>query len=173
MFRKKIMTILVVIMLFGVGRVQADTVWTEGYHEINDGDVYGEIWMYNDATADMFGGDVGKLETFDVTGFDMLGGEVDRLYVHDYSTVNIFGGTLYTLEATENSLFYIYAYDVTYDPLGGGYSNGWLEGTYFSDDSRFGFSLFAQDTYLHITVIPEPSTILLLSLGGLLVRRRY
>ena len=121
----------------------------------------------------MFGGDVGKMETFDVTVFDMIGGEMDRLYVNDESTVNIFGGTLYTLEATENSMVYIYAYDVTYDPLAGGYGNGWLEGTYCSDDSRFMVSLFAQDTYSHITVIPEPATFLLLILGGFLVRRRY
>lgn len=170
MFRKEIITILVVPMLCGIHPVRA-TVWTSGHHEIVNGEVYGEIWMYNDTTASMLGGDIYKMETFDVTSFDMAAGELDRLYVHDSSLANIRGGTLYTLEATNNSLVYIYAYDVTYDPTGGGYGKGWLEGKYIIDNSTFGFSLLTQDTYSHITVIPEPSAILLFGLGCLFIRK--
>lgn len=164
---------IALILLCTLSAVNADTIWTEGYHEINDGDVYFEIYIYNDVTLDVLGGDIYKLETFDTTLTEWYAGEMDRLYVHDNSTANIFGGTLYTLEATQNSVVNIHAYDVIYDPLGGGYGEGWLEGTYYSDNSEFGFSLFSQDTYLHVNIIPEPSTILLLGLGGLLLRKRY
>lgn len=152
--KTKICLMIIAIILLGAASSQADTVWLSGHHEIINGDVYGEIYIYNDATLDILSGEVYKLETFDITVTNRDAGEMDRLYTHDDSTANIFGGTLYTLEATENSLVYIYAYDVTYDPTGGGYGNGWLEGTYYSDDSRFGFSLFSQDTYSHINVIP-------------------
>jgi len=37
--------------------LQADTVWESGHHEIFDGNIYSEIWMYNDCTLDIFGGD--------------------------------------------------------------------------------------------------------------------
>jgi len=170
--KTKVFLIIVLTILIGACPVQADTVWLTGHHEIFDGDLYGEIYIYNDVTLDILGGDIYKLETYDLTLTDWYAGEMDRLYNYDDSTVNIFGGTLYTLEATENSLVYLYAYDVTYDPTGGGYGNGWIEGIYYNDDSTFGFSLFSQDTYSHINVIPEPTTLLLLGVGFLLVRKR-
>ena len=162
----------VVLMLAPMCPVQADTVWLSGHHEITDGDVYGEIYIYNDTTLDILGGDIYKLETFDISLTDWHAGEMDRLYVHDESAVNIFGGILYTLEATHDSSVNIFAYDVAYDPSGGGYGNGWLEGRYWSDDSSFGFSLFSQDTYSHVNVVPEPSMIVLIAIGGLIIRRR-
>jgi hypothetical protein len=163
----EIITILAVVMLFGVCPVKADTVWISGHHEIFDGDVYGEIWMYNDATADMFGGDVSKLELFDVTVIDILGGEMDILRTHDNSIINIYSCILDELHSYDNSFVYLYAYDVTYDDM-----TQMIEGIYYKDSSFFSiYLLHGQDTYSHITVVPEPSTIFLLSLGGLLFRK--
>ena len=67
--KTKILSI-VLMLLTGVSIAQSDEVWNTGYHEILGGDVYGEIYMYNDATAAMFGGDVFKIETHDLTHFD-------------------------------------------------------------------------------------------------------
>jgi hypothetical protein len=170
--KTKINMIIAVLMSIGVYPIKVDTVWSSGDHVILDGDNYFEIWMYDDSIATMFGGDVYKLEAFDTSSFNVLDGEIDRLYVHDDSTINIFGGTLYTLKATQNSSAYIYAYDVTYDPLGGGYGKGWLTGRYISNNDTFGFSLFSQDNYSHVSIIPEPSTISLVGLGCLFMRKR-
>jgi hypothetical protein len=153
--------------------LKADTIWTEGYHEINDGDVYTEIWMYNDATVDILDGEIFKLEAFDMTGVVMFDGQMDLLFTHNDSTINIHGGHLGALASIENSSVYLYAYDVVHHPTGGHYDGGWVEGNYLDNGLYFSFDLGALETFSHITVIPEPSTILLLSLGGLLVRRRY
>jgi len=69
MFRKKILTIMLVPMLLEVCPVNADTVWTSGHHEIIDGDIYGEIWMYNDCTLDILGGDIIYVD-WDANGFN-------------------------------------------------------------------------------------------------------
>ena len=171
--RAKLITILIAVMLFGICRVVADTVWTSGHHVILDGDLYSEIWMYNDSRVTMFGGDVFKLEAFDVTLVDILSGELTDLRLHDNSIGDLYGGVLDRLGIVENGLLNLYAYDVTYYETGGHYDRGWIEGRYLGSDLYFSFDFVEPDTFSHITVIPEPGTFLLVCLGCMLVRRRY
>ena len=172
--RKIVLMILIMLvtMLVGANQVQADTEWLSGHHEINGGDTYSEIWMYNDATADMFGGEVYKLETYNTTDFDMLGGQMDLLYVHDNSTASIYAGSLQGLGIEESGSVDLYAYDVTYDPTGGHFDRGLLEGRYIANDLYFSFDLNHTGTFDHINIVPEPTTFLLVGLGGLFLRKR-
>ncbi|MHC4633444.1 MAG: PEP-CTERM sorting domain-containing protein [Planctomycetota bacterium] len=151
--------------------LKADTVWLSGHHEILDGDAYTEIWMYNDATADMFGGDVYKLEMFDTSSFDMLGGVMDIIIMRNNSVSYIRGGNLGALGAIDNSVVNLYAYDVIHHLTGGHYDRGWVEGKYYLDGASFDFDLGAQNTYQHINIVPEPSTLAFLALGFLAIRR--
>jgi hypothetical protein len=171
MVKKEIITILTVIILCGVYQVQADTVWDSGHHEIVDGDVYGEIWMLNDSTADMWGGDVFQLGALDTSRFSMFAGMMDILMVRYDSIVNIYGGTLSFLHVypDENGLVNLYAYDVVYHPTGNG--GGWMEGNYIGNDQHFSFNIGEPETS-HINIVPEPTTILLLCLGSILFRKK-
>lgn len=169
--KTKVFLIIAVTIVIGVCPAQADTVWLSGHHEIIDGDIYTEIWMYNDATADMFRGDVFKLETFDVTGFDMLDGVMDLLYAHHSSIIDIHGGSLGGLGATENAIINLYAYDVIHHPTGGHFDRGWVEGKYVESDVYFSFDLDDVGSFSHINVVPEPATLLLFALGGLMLRK--
>ncbi|MHA2404325.1 MAG: PEP-CTERM sorting domain-containing protein [Candidatus Kariarchaeaceae archaeon] len=168
--KTKILTIL--IMLFGACQVQADTVWESGHHEINDGDLYGEIWMHNDATADMWGGDVFKLEMFDTSVFDMIGGAMDLLGMRNDSVTYIRGGELGALGAIDDSIANLYAYDVIHHLTGGHFDCGWVEGKYYLDGTSFNFDLWSQNTYQHINIVPEPATFLLFGFGVFLLRKR-
>jgi hypothetical protein len=169
--KKKISTTLAILMLCAVCPALADTVWTEGYHEINDGDVYGEIWMYNDCTLDIFGGDIYRLAAYDTTITDWYNGEMDVLWVNDESIVNIYGGTLSELAAIEDGQINLCAYDIVHTTTGGHYGIGQVMGYYYSDSSYFSFDLGNLETYSHINIIPEPATLLIMTFGGLFLRK--
>jgi hypothetical protein len=168
--KTRISAILVILMLCAVHPVLADIVWTEGHHEIVDGNVFGEIWLLNDATADMWGGDVLQLGALDSSGFSMFGGTMDYLLVRHESIINIHGGILSNLVIyDENGLVNLFAYDVAYHPTGGG--EGWMDGKYLIDDQYFTFNVDEVDIS-HINVVPEPSTFLLLAWGGIFLRKK-
>jgi len=185
----EIVAIMVGVTLFVLSPAQAMT-WTEGHHEIVDGDVYGEVYIFNDVTLDILGGDIARLAANDNTYTNWYDGEMNTLWARDDSIVNIYGGTLDILGVTENSLvslyggnlnrlgitnnglLNLYAYDVICHPEGGLYDRGWLEGRYISSDLYFNIDFVELGTCSHINIVPEPSTLLLLGLGGLLLRRR-
>ena len=167
----RIIIITAAVILAVVGPAQADTVWLSGHHEIVDGDVYGEIWMYNDCTLDILGGDIYRLAVYDTTVTDWFAGEMTALWTRNDSIVNIYGGDLEHLWADDDSSVYIYAYDVIHHPTGGHFDRGWVEGKYIDNDSFFVLDLGGLDSFSHINIIPEPATFLLFGLGCLLLRR--
>jgi len=169
---RKIILIIWVILV-GAYSAQADTVWLSGHHEINNGDVYGEIWMYNDATLDILGGDIYRVAAYNTTVTNWYDGQMESLWANDNSIVNIYGGSLGGLASRGNSIvnFYggslerfvayqngilnLYAYDVIHHSTGGTLDRGWIEGYYIENDAYFSFDFASTDAFSHIIVI-EP-----------------
>ena len=87
------------------------------------------------------------------------------------STVNIYGGIPDKVGLAEDALLNLYAYDVAIHPTGGYYDNGWIEGKYISNDQYFAFDLGSYDIS-HINIIPEPTTLLLFSVGSIVFLRK-
>jgi len=172
MFRKEILAIFAVVMLVGHCPIRAVTHWENGHYEVVDGDYFDEILMHRDSTADIWGGQVDEMVTFQNSILNMFGGTISGLFTEDDSTINIYGGTLGHLASAGFSSVYLYAYDVIHTTTGGRWNDGQVMGKYYADDSDFLFDLKYQDTYSHITVVPEPTTLLLLSLGGLMIRQK-
>lgn len=170
--KAKIIVILAVVTALGVGQVEAATWWDSGHHVINDGDVYGEVFLENDASVDVLGGSILKLELFNFSTGDIFGGEMDSLWTNDYTVASIHGGTLDELACFPESSVYLYAYDVTFHPPDGTHNDQWLEGKYLNDGTPFSFEFYHDDCIPQLHIVPEPSTLLLLSLGVLILRKR-
>jgi len=170
----KYLTFLSVLALaFLPVNLQAGTVWESGHHEIFDGDVYAEIGIYNDVRLDIFGGDIGYVWAFNDTITNWYGGQMNYFVANDNSIVNIYGGTINIgLGGGDNSEINLYAYDISITHTGGHWDVGQVTGKYYANDTSFIFDLWGPDTYLHINIVPEPATFLLLALGVLGIRRR-
>jgi hypothetical protein len=170
------MLMVVMVWLFAACRVQADVIWDSGYHEIKTGDAYVEIWLHNDATAEMSDGSVMQLGAVDSSRFNMHGGSMYRLLVRDDSVVNIYGGdlTYLVIYGNENGVVNLHAYDVVYHPSDDS-ASGWIDGKYIANDQYFKIDRFPETYFLeHVNIVPEPGTLLLMGFGAFLFgRKRY
>ncbi|MBA7686333.1 hypothetical protein ES703_94777 [subsurface metagenome] len=193
--KRSLLIFLTVTVLLTGGRAYGllDTTFTSS-GQILPGEKWNNVFIYNDDTiVDMFY-DAWVLTaiTYDRSTFNIYGGTIDRFLtcsdnslvnIHDgghfgtvtveqFGVLNIYTGNINALSATGGSI-YLYAYDVTYDPMGGKFGEGELVGRYYEDDALFVYDLH-EGAYSYITVVPEPTTLLLLGLGGFfLLRRRY
>jgi hypothetical protein len=172
--RAKVVSAAALIVLAGSCVTKADLVFDSGYNTFDDNDpYYDEVWVINDAILDILGGGMGKLELTDYAIANLYAGEMDTLLIKDSTVTNIYGGTLSMFGAGSDSAAYLYAYDVTYHLTGGIKNDGWVEGKYYSNDSAFSFSFYTDTTYSHLTVVPEPSSLILLAFGSLLARKAF
>ena len=190
--KTNIITIMAFIMLVPVCKVQAIDVDFYSDATIEDGDVYGIVRIYDtppdQTTVDMYGGSVESFRTYDsstsniydgvvlaeirtanLSVVNIQGGNVtlDFLAVGDSSTLNIYGGGFYVGNSpgfSESSTVNIYGYDFNY---GSNQLTGFL-----SDGSPFIFNELPFDEYSHMNLIPEPVSVLLLSLGIIFLRKR-
>jgi len=169
--RKIVLTMWVI--LAGACPVSASSITIDsGHYTWTDSDpYYDEVFLENSASLDFIGGVIGHLDTRHDSLANIDGGNMDYLGTYDNSVVNLYTGEWDWLVSHNNSKVYLWAYNVIYDPTGGIYADGSLEGYFYKDDTEFNFSLLNPGTYSHVEIIPEPTTLLLLGFGAIFLRK--
>jgi len=162
--------LIILILLLAANPCRADLVFDTGYNIFDDSyPYYSEVVVINDAHLDVIGGSMWKLELMNYATANIYGGYVEWLFIQGNSIVNIHAAedTLEMFAAGNDSLAYLYAYDVTYHSTGGLEGDGWIEGIYISNNAPFSFSFYNDVSYKHLNIVPEPTSFLLFSLPSL------
>jgi len=139
---------------------------------ISDGFVYGLdacdysiVNLYGN--ADLFAPRVRNFGTLNMTG-----GSVDHLGAIDSGIINLYGGIISDrLISCDSSVVNIYGYDLLKTNTGGKYDYGQVSG-FWANGTAFTIDLNGFETYSHINLIPEPSTLILFAIGFFLIKQK-
>ena len=130
------------------------------------------------STVNINGGGIGDMESWADSVINMTGGNVNRLEMHTESMSYLYGGDIGTLASDQplgyplpQNWIHVYCLEYNYDT-----ENNLLTGLW-GDSSLFSIQLEDIGTYptydlIEFYIIPEPTAILLLGLGGLCFRKR-
>jgi hypothetical protein len=132
----------------------------DGHVNISGNVVIDNVTINGSASVSLNNGNLNTVEIYSDGGTDIIGGTING-YLLASSQVNIYG------------------YGFNYDPFGGSNDGGQLTG-FWMDDSAFSIDLKNYGggdfpvgiTYDNLNLVPEPVTLALFGLGGLLIRRR-
>lgn len=108
---------------------------------------------------------------FDIYAYDgsqisIHNGLFHFLFMEENSTAHIYGGNFWDgiLDRSNSCELHLYGYDFLWE-------NNNVTG-YWQDDEAFDFALIASDNNVIFHIVPEPATLALFGLGGLLIRRK-
>lgn len=138
----------------------------------------GQINLGDTGSMNLYGGEVGTIEVYGNSSVSISAGYVELLYVNGHSAVTVTGGEVGSVTVGMNvsedaivtfvcdltSLNYTYAQEKLV-----GIDGRWLDGSSFDIEVKNQGYLPTSD---YLQFVPEPTTLLLMALGGLLLHRR-
>jgi hypothetical protein len=141
-----------------------------------------EAHIYDTSSFNLYEGSVVGIDLYILSNAGIYGGNALGLATWNRSTLNLYGGSIGWFTAWDDSMINMYGYGFAYSPgecigVPGCIGNGGKISGYWQNGSTFEVLLndvSGNHTYDHIVFheIPEPASVLLLGLGGLLLRRR-
>jgi len=183
----QITVMLALVFILCVCNSKAEIIWDSGHHEFSEG-FEGEVWLLNDATADITGGWIGNLLCYDSSAVDVFEtseidlikpfdssiaqihtGTINKLFAVGSSNTTIYGGSLNVIQAVDTSEIFLYVSSYAWDPLGGSREGGLLTGFWLDSMNSFSIELQTEGVIDHLNFIPEPSTITIMAIGGLML----
>ena len=131
------------------------------------------------------GGSILSLDTSDNSYSEISGGSISSLILRGNAHVELLGGAISNeLQVQANSTLLIYGSDFEVDgqPVGFGEITSILGGNFINEPHRYLTGILANGGIVDngfrigynakIVLVPEPATLLLLSLGGLVLRKK-
>jgi len=133
-----------------------------------DGGVW-DITVSSTSILNIYGGEINRIKTWWSGTINMTGGDVLETTLNNYSLLNLSGGQVGQLTITSVESWAIldghgFSEYTPGNPITG----------YWHDDTAFSIDLIDDgiSTYGQIIFIPEPVSVLLLGIGGLVLRKR-
>jgi len=168
---RKIIFVILVIMVV-VCQAKGALWYSSGYNTFTNADPQDdEVFVENDAVLDFLSGTALGLRVIDTATANIYGGSITYdLYTSENSITNIYLIDLEILCSEHNCIVNLYAYDVDFYSTGGISNDGYITGTFYQDDTSFLINFKNAGTVSHVNVVPEPATLILFGLGGLLLR---
>lgn len=125
------------------------------------------------ATINIYAGEIAfYVKAADQSTATICGGTINAdLLAANQGTINLLGGTIEGwLRATDSGIINVYGTNFEYDPTGAPdglplLTGQWLDGT------QFALPFYGDGSYNHVNLLPEPSSIALLGLAVVLLRR--
>ena len=140
------------------------------------------VLVKDSGTTNIYNGSVAELLTDYVSSAKIMGGVFSDIHSFRNSKIDIYGGKFNTnLASVNSSTITLYgSFNLAYGtytctaPLNGNYDTRYLTGTLASGETTTNLQcLTFTGSHLVLAPVPEPATILLLTLGGLILRKKH
>ena len=174
------------------GRVDTTSIFDASILNMTGGTMF-HLFSYEFSTANISGNDSGspldifardnsiinfsgtaqgmEVQALNTAIINITGGAIEDLTVSNSGIINIYAGDILDALARDNAIINIFGHELVKWSSGGAFGCGFVQG-YYNDNYFFNFSFRGSETYSHVNLIPEPTTILLLVAGGIFLRKK-